>query len=52
MLHAAAKNGNIESIELLMSQGFDIDSRDREDITPLNMQLGLVVSMRFICGDD
>ena len=35
MLHAAAKNGNIESIKLLLSQGFDIDSRDREGITPL-----------------
>ena len=34
-LHAASKTGCIEIIELLLSQGFDIDSRDRNGFTPL-----------------
>ena len=34
-LHAAAKTGCIEIIKLLLSQGFDIDSRDRFGLTPL-----------------
>ena len=39
-LHAAAKTGCIEIIKLLLSQGFDIDSRDRNGVTPL-MQTAL-----------
>ena len=34
-LHAAAKTGCIKIIKLLLSQGFDIDSRDRNGATPL-----------------
>ena len=34
-LHAAAKTGCIEIIKLLLSEGFDIDSRDRNGVTPL-----------------
>ena len=34
-LHAAAKAGCIEIIKLLLSQGFDIDSRDLIGNTPL-----------------
>ena len=34
-LHAAASYGNIEIIELLLSQGFEVDSRDKEGVTPL-----------------
>ena len=34
-IHAAAKSGNIEIIELLLSQGFEVDSRDGEGTTPL-----------------
>ena len=34
-LHAAAKTGCIQIIKLLLSQGFDIDSRDRNGDTPL-----------------
>ena len=34
-LHAAAKTGCIEIIKILLSQGFDIDSRDRNGATPL-----------------
>ena len=34
-LHAAAKTGCIEIIKLLLSQGFDIDSRDLIGYTPL-----------------
>ena len=34
-LHAATKTGCIEIIKLLLSQGFDIDSRDRNGVTPL-----------------
>ena len=34
-LHAAAKAGCIEIIKLLLSQGFDIDSRDRNGVSPL-----------------
>ena len=39
-LHAATKTGCIEIITLLLSQGFDIDSRDRNGVTPL-MQTAL-----------
>ena len=35
MLHAAAENGKIQIIELLLSQGCHVDSRDREGVTPL-----------------
>ena len=34
-LHAATKTGCIEIIKLLLSEGFDIDSRDRNGATPL-----------------
>ena len=34
-IHAAAKSGNIEIIEILLSQGFEVDSRDKEGATPL-----------------
>ena len=34
-IHAAAKNKNSEIIELLLSQGFEVDSRDEEGTTPL-----------------
>ena len=34
-IHAAAKSGNIEIIEILLSQGFEVDSRDEEGTTPL-----------------
>ena len=37
MLHAAAKNGEIEIIELLVSQRCLVDSRSREGLTPLMM---------------
>ena len=33
--HAATKTGCIKTIKLLLSQGFDIDSRDEESTTPL-----------------
>ena len=35
LLHAAAKSGDIEIIQSLLSQGFQVDSRDREGVTPL-----------------
>ena len=35
VLHAAAENGDIEIIELLVSQGFNVDSRDKDGVTPL-----------------
>ena len=34
-IHAAAKNGNIKIIGLLLSQEFEVDSRDEECSTPL-----------------
>ena len=34
-LHAATKTGCIEIIKLLLSEGFDIDLRDRNGATPL-----------------
>ena len=34
-IHAAAKSGNIEIIGLLLSQGFEVDSRDEKCTTPL-----------------
>ena len=37
VLHAAAKNGVIEIIETLVSQGCLVDSRNREGLTPLMM---------------
>ena len=37
VLHAAAKHGEIEIIELLVSQGCLVDSRSREGLTPLMM---------------
>ena len=37
MLHAAAENGETEIIELLVSQGCLVDSRNREGLTPLMM---------------
>ena len=30
-----AKSGNIEIIASLLSQGFEVDSKDREGVTPL-----------------
>ena len=35
VLHAAAENGNIEIIEVLVSQGCHVDSRDKDGVTPL-----------------
>ena len=37
VLHAAAENGETEIIELLVSQGCLVDSRNREGLTPLMM---------------
>ena len=34
-IHAAAKSGNIEIIGLLLSRGFEVDSRDEKCTTPL-----------------
>ena len=34
-IHAAAKSGNIEIIGLLLSQGFEVDSRDEKCTAPL-----------------
>ena len=35
VLHAAASIGNTEVIELILSQGFHLDSRNRKGVTPL-----------------
>ena len=35
VLHAAAENGDIEIIELLVSQVLNVDSRDKDGVTPL-----------------
>ena len=35
VLHAAASFGNTEVIELILSQGFHLDSRNRKGVTPL-----------------
>ena len=35
LLHAVTKSGNIEIIASLLSQGFEVDSKDREGVTPL-----------------
>ena len=34
-IHAAAKTGNIEIIGLLLSRGFEVDSRDEKCTSPL-----------------
>lgn len=39
ILHAAARNGNVKVVELLIVHGADVNAKDKYDWTPLNLAL-------------
>jgi len=41
LLHYAAKEGNLDLIELLIKEGADIDAKNDDNKTPFELALGL-----------